>query len=59
MQRGNGFSKGLITGIVVGGVAGMLVDPMKDRESNKMRHGVGAVFRGMGNIIDSLAEMRK
>lgn len=53
-----GFTTGLITGAVVGGVMGMIIDPMKDGSSKKLKKSAGTIIHSVGNIVDSVADMR-
>ncbi|MGM9551677.1 MAG: hypothetical protein ACI3XA_05420 [Clostridia bacterium] len=53
-----GFTTGLFTGAVIGSVVGALMDPMKDKDSKKLKKGAGTIIHSVGNIVDSVAEMR-
>ena len=53
-----GFTTGLLTGAVIGGAMGILMDPMKDKDMKKIKRGAGTIIHSVGNIVDSVAEMR-
>ena len=48
------FSAGLITGAVVGAVAGMMLDPIKDSTSRKLQRSTNGVFKSIGTVIDGI-----
>ena len=50
------FTAGMVTGIIVGAVAGMLIDPIKDKQARAMKRGTTKAFRTLGSIIDSIIE---
>lgn len=52
-----GFTAGLITGAVVGGICGMVMDPIKDKETKKIRKNAGNIIRSVGNIVDGFSDM--
>lgn len=53
-MRGNSFSTGLITGAVIGTVAGILMDPMKDKHSKKLNHATSGMFKNIGTMLDGM-----
>ncbi|MBQ7036427.1 MAG: YtxH domain-containing protein [Clostridia bacterium] len=50
------FTVGMITGIVIGAVTGMLMDPIKDKQAKNMKKGATKAFRTLGSIIDTIIE---
>ena len=52
-----GFIKGMAAGIVLGACATMLVDPVSDRQRNKMRRRTEGMFKSLGNIMDTALDM--
>lgn len=53
------FIKGMATGIVLGACATMMMDPVSDRQRNKIRKRTEGMFRNLGNIMDSALDMFK
>lgn len=53
------FTMGLITGAVVGSAIGMLVDPINDKQGQKMRRRANDLFRSIGTVVDGIAGLRK
>lgn len=58
-MRAKRFTAGLLTGAVIGGVVGMIIDPIKDKDCKKLRHGAGSILHTVGNIVDGLADMKE
>ncbi len=58
-MRAKRFTAGLLTGAVIGGVVGMIIDPIKDKESKKLHRGAGSILHTVGNIVDGLADMKE
>lgn len=54
-----GFATGLLTGAVVGSVMGMCIDPLKDKDSQRMRRSAGKIVHSMENMADNLSGMHK
>ena len=52
-----GFVKGMATGIVLGACATMIMDPVSDRQRNKMRRKTEGMFKNLGNIVDTALDM--
>ncbi len=52
-----GFIKGMAAGIVLGACATMIVDPVSDRQRNKMRRRTEGMFKSLGNIVDTALDM--
>ncbi len=50
------FTAGMVTGIIVGAVTGMMMDPIKDKQSRAMKKGASKAFRTLGSIIDTIIE---
>ena len=50
------FTAGMIAGIMIGAVTGMLMDPIKDKQSKVMKKGASKAFRTLGSIIDTIIE---
>lgn len=47
------FGAGVLTGLVVGAVAGMLADPIKDKDAKKM-YGNNGIFKSIGSVVDNM-----
>lgn len=56
-MNSRGFIKGMAAGIVLGACATMIVDPVSDRQRNKMRRRTEGMFRNLGNIIDTALDI--
>ena len=52
-----GFIKGMAAGIVLGACATMIMDPVSDRQRNKMRRKTEGMFKNLGNIVDTALDM--
>lgn len=57
-MRAKRFTAGLVTGAVIGGIMGMIIDPVKDKDTKKIRHGAGSLIHTVGNIVDGLSDMK-
>ena len=57
MMNSRGFIKGMAAGIVLGACATMIVDPVSDRQRNRMRRKTEGMFRNLGNIVDTALDM--
>lgn len=53
------FIKGMATGLVIGACATMMMDPVSDRQRNKLRKRTEGMFRNLGNIMDSALDIFK
>ncbi|MCG8499013.1 MAG: YtxH domain-containing protein [Firmicutes bacterium] len=58
MRRSN-FTKGLITGTIIGATASMLFNPMEGRDKKMFRKKTGNLMRVVGNFIEDIADMRR
>lgn len=53
-MKASSFGAGIVTGLLVGAVAGMIADPIKDKDAKKMQcHGTG-IFKSLGSVIDNM-----
>lgn len=57
MMNSQGFIKGMAAGVVLGACATMIVDPVSDRQRNRMRRKTEGMFRNLGNIIDTAMDL--
>ena len=48
-----GFIKGMVTGLAVGAVVTMAMDPVSDRQRRKFQRKTEGLFRTIGTAIDS------
>ncbi len=53
------FFKGIGTGIVIGAGLTMLMDPVTDRQRNKLVRKTEGVFKNMGEMVDSIVNLFK
>lgn len=59
MQGTGKFVKGMAAGMVVGAAVAMVVDPLSERQHNKLRKKTEGVFKSMGGIIDNAIDMMR
>ena len=59
MFLSKGFATGLLTGAVVGSIMGMCIDPLKDKDSQRMRKSAGKIVQSMENMADKISCMDK
>ena len=59
MFLSKGVATGLLTGAGVGSIVGMCVDPLKDKDSQRMRKSAGKIVQSMENMADNLSCMNK
>lgn len=52
-----GFTAGIAAGLVVGAASAMLMDPISDRQKNKLRKKTKGVFRSLGSIVDTAVDI--
>lgn len=52
-----GFTTGLFTGAVVGGIMGMCIDPLKDKDSKRIKRSAGKIVHSVENMADSFSNM--
>ena len=48
------FYTGMIAGAALGAVAGMLIDPLNDKQSKEMRKTAKGIFTSIGTAMDYL-----
>lgn len=49
-----GFVKGIVTGVLVGGAAAMLFDPITPRQRRRIRHQASNMMRSVGQMVEDL-----
>lgn len=54
-----GFVKGMAAGLVVGAAAAMIIDPISDRQKNKIKRKTKGVFRSVGSVIDTAMDIMR
>lgn len=54
MRSAFGFAKGLITGTVIGGVIGMMMDPPNTAKIRKIRKKTNRAIKNVGCAIEDL-----
>ncbi len=55
----SGFVKGMAAGLVVGAAAAMIIDPISDRQKNKIKRKTKGVFRSVGSVIDTAMDIMR
>lgn len=56
MNHMKGFAAGMLTGAAVGSIVGMVLDPLKDKDSKKLRQSAGNLMNSVG---DAIGDMKK
>lgn len=56
MAHFKGFTAGMLAGAAVGSLVGMALDPLKDKDSKKLRQSAENFINNMG---DAMNEMKK
>lgn len=51
------FFKGIGIGLVIGAGMTMLIDPVTDRQRNKLVRKTEGMFKNMGEMVDSVVSM--
>ena len=51
------FFKGIGIGLVIGAGTTMLIDPVTDRQRNKLVRKTEGMFKNMGEMVDSVVSM--
>ena len=54
MAMFKGFTAGLLTGAAVGGLMGMVLDPMKDKDSKKLKKTAGEIVDSITNTMGDM-----
>jgi len=52
-----GFAAGMAAGLIVGAASAMLIDPISDRQKNKLRKKTRGIFRSVGSVIDTAVDI--
>ena len=58
MNRNN-FTKGLITGTIIGATVSMLVNPAEGRDRKVFKKKTGKVLRTVGQVIEDMVDMAR
>lgn len=53
-----GFIKGMITGVVVGGTAALMLDPITPRQRKRAKRQAANMVRNVGYMVDSLINVK-
>lgn len=54
-----GFAKGMAAGLVVGAAAALMLDPISDRQRNKIKRKTEGVFRSIGSVVDTAIDIMR
>lgn len=52
-----GFTTGLFTGAVVGGIMGACIDPLKDKDSRRIKKSAGKIAHSVENMANNFSDM--
>lgn len=52
-----GFAAGMAAGLIVGAASAILIDPISDRQKNKLRKKTRGIFRSVGSVIDTAVDI--
>ena len=58
-MHNNGFVKGMAAGLVVGAAAAIMIDPINDKQRNRIKRKTEGVFRSIGSVIDTTLDIIK
>ena len=58
-MHNNGFIKGMAAGRVVGAAAAIMIDPINDKQRNRIKRKTEGVFRSIGSGIDTTLDIIK
>ena len=58
-MHNNGFIKGMAAGLVVGAAAAIMIDPINDKQRNRIKRKTEGVFRSIGSVIDTTLHIMK
>lgn len=58
-MHNNGFIKGMAAGLVVGAAAAIMIDPINDKQRNRIKRKTEGVFRSIGSVIDTTLDIMK
>lgn len=53
------FAKGIAAGLVVGAAAVTFMDPISDKQKNKLQKKTQGVFKSIGGVIDTVMDIVK
>lgn len=53
------FVKGIAAGLVVGAAAVTFMDPISDKQKNKLQKKTQGVFKSIGGVIDTVMDIVK
>ena len=53
------FTKGMITGALVGAAVGMMLDPINDRNKRRVKRSAGRYMKIAGNVLESMLDYRR
>ncbi|MDK2801518.1 MAG: hypothetical protein PWP27_1770 [Clostridiales bacterium] len=57
-MRRNNFTRGLITGTIIGATVSMMMNPMEDRDKRRLRKKANSFIRNVGDVIEDIIDMR-
>lgn len=55
----SGFATGMAAGLIVGAASAMLIDPISQRQKNKLRKKTRGIFKSVGSVIDTAVDIIK
>lgn len=58
-MRYSDFTKGIATGMLVGAAAGMIFEPISEKQRNKIKRKTKGVFRSIGSVIDTAFDIMR
>jgi len=59
MRNSNNFTKGLVTGTIIGATVSMMINPMEGKDRKVMRKKVNRFMRTVGNVVEDIIDMRR
>ena len=55
----SGFATGMAAGLIVGAASAKLIDPISQRQKNKLRKKTRGIFKSVGSVIDTAVDIIK
>ena len=52
-----GFAAGMAAGLIVGAASAMLIEPISDRQKNRLRKKTRGIFKSVGSVIDTAVDI--
>ena len=54
-----GFAKGMAAGLIVGAATAIIIDPVSDKQRNRIKRKADGMFKSIGSVIDTAIDIIK